>query len=53
MFEICFRSIIALVELLTRLRFTIRPEKSQRIIFLGLVIESVKITVILIDKFGN
>ena len=49
-FEVCFKNIRATFALLRELRFTIHPEKSvlvptQQIIFLGFVINSVKMTI--------
>ena len=54
-FEICFKNIRAKVALLWELGFTIHPEKlvlvpTQQIIFLGFVIDSVKMTVTLTEE---
>ena len=54
-FEICFKNIRATVALLRELGFTIHPEKSvlvptQQIIFLGFVIDSVKMTIALNEE---
>ena len=54
-FEICFKNIRATVALLRGLGFTIHPEKSvlvctQQIIFLGFVIDSVKMTITLTEE---
>ena len=54
-FEICFKDITATVALSWELRFIIHPEKSvlvptQQIIFLGFVIDSVKMTIILTEE---
>ena len=54
-FEICLNNIRATVKLLQELGFTIHPEKSvlvptQQIIFLGFVIDSVKMTITLTDE---
>ena len=51
-FEICFKNIRATLALLRELGFTIHPEKgvvapTQQIIFLGFVIDSVKMTITL------
>ena len=54
-FEICFKNIRATVALLRELGFTVHPEKSvlvptQQITFLGFVIDSVKMTITLIEE---
>ena len=54
-FEICFNNIRATVALLRELGFTIHPEKSvlvptQQIIFLGLAIDSEKMTITLTEE---
>ena len=54
-FEICFNNIRATVALLQELGFTVNPEKSvlvpaQQIIFLGFVIDSVKMTITLTEE---
>ena len=54
-FEICLNNIRATVALLRELGFTIHPEKSvlvptQQIIFLGFVIDSVKMTITLTEE---
>ena len=54
-FEICFKNIRATVPLLQELEFTIHPGKSvlvptQQIIFLGFVIDSVKMTITLTEE---
>ena len=54
-FENCFKNIRATVALLRELGFTIHPEKSvlfptKEIIFLGFVIDSVKMTITVTDE---
>ena len=54
-FEICFKNIRTTFALLWELGFTIHPEKSilvptQQIIFLGFVIDSVKMTITLTEE---
>ena len=54
-FEICFKNIRTTFALLRELGFTIHPEKSilvptQQIIFLGFVIDSVKMTITLTEE---
>ena len=54
-FENCFKNIRATVALIRELGFTIHPEKSvlalpQQIIFLGFVIDSVKMTITLTEE---
>ena len=54
-FQICFKNIRATVALLRELEITIHPEKpvfvpTQQIIFLGFVIDSVKITITLTEE---